>query len=389
MHRRDVLKLGAAALALTQGMPRFLARAATLAAGGRHLVVIQLSGGNDALNTLIPFRDGAYYAARPTLAIPARQVVPVSEALAMHPNLRALAPAFDAGELAWVGGVGYPGASRSHFASMAIWHSADPGRAARDGWLARLLERYGDPLCATSLTPATPPALLGGATPAPAIDDVDAFRPDLDGELLARFERELAEAREGRAAAVAAGMRRTLVSSRRLRRRVEAYRPARPYPGTPLGRDLLQAAALLADGDGPPIVYLTRGGFDTHARQRRAHDDLMLELGDALAAFRHDLTERGLADRVLVLGFSEFGRRVAENASGGTDHGEGGAMFVLGAGVRGGVHGDPPDLEDLRHGDLKYRQDFRGVYAAVLDGWMGVPSREVLGAAFAGPDLLA
>ena len=387
MNRRDFLKLTALAIALRSGMPNFLARAAALADGERTLVVVQLSGGNDGLNTLVPYSSGAYYAARPTIAIPKREIIPLDEELGMHPNLRQLAALYDDGDLAWIESVGYPNANRSHFASMAIWYTADLG-AAREGWISRIVERVGDPFCATYLGSSLPGALRGGEATLPAIDDLASFRLELPDAVHNGFQAILDLPRNAEAAFIEQSTRKMLLDSKRLQQRAARYRPAVSYPNTSFARKLQEAATLIATGNDERVIYLTLGGFDTHAGQRSQQDRLLSTLAAGLSAFQNDLRAQGLDDKVLILAFSEFGRRVAENGSAGTDHGEGGVMLALGKAVRGGIHGSIPDLENLHRGDLRYQQDFRGVYARALDRWLGVPSREVLGADFEGPDFV-
>lgn len=390
--RRDFLKYSALASLAISGMPGFLARAATQASaagGARTLVVIQLTGGNDGLNTLIPYSNGAYYAARPSIAIPKKDVLTLTPDLGMHPALRPLTKLWDAGQLAWMENVGYPNPNRSHFASMAIWHTADPTQAHADGWIGRVAEKIGDPFCASNLGGTTPQALRADTFSLPSIDSVDRFQVKLPAGLEAAYTAMLNAPRAGEAAYLQQATRQMLSNTQKVQRNVSKYRAGAKYPEGRFAEQLQDAARLVAAGTGQRVLYVSLGGFDTHAGQRAEQDDLLGQLAGGLSAFYADLEAQGLADWVIVMGFSEFGRRVAENASAGTDHGKGSVMFALGRGVKGGIHGDSPDLENLSEGDIRYKQDFRGVYAGALSRWLGLSARDILGDDFAGPGWVA
>lgn len=384
MQRRDFLKLSALAISLTSGMPGFLARAAARAGGDKTLVVIQLTGGNDGLNTLVPYGNGAYYAARPTIAVAKRDVLTLTPDLGMHPALKPLAKLWDAGELAWIENVGYPNPNRSHFASMAIWHTADPTQAGSEGWIGRVAERIGDPFCASNIGTTTPLALMARNFVLPSIDDLDNYQVKLPQGTEGAFESMLGLPRTGERAFVGQATRQMLANTAKVQGGLGKYRSGAPYPQDKFAKSLQDIARLIASGSGQRVLYTSLGSFDSHAGQRAEQDGLLGVLAGALAAFRADLEAQGLADKVVVMGFSEFGRRVAENDSAGTDHGQGSVMFALGKSVKGGVHGDSPDLEDLSLGDVKYKQDFRGVYAGALDSWLNLPSQEILGGKFTG-----
>ena len=388
MQRRDFLKLSALAISLTSGMPGFLARAAARAGGDKTLVVVQLTGGNDGLNTLVPYGNGAYYAARPTIAVAKQDVLTLTPDLGMHPALRPLTKLWDAGELAWIENVGYPNPNRSHFASMAIWHTADPSQAEREGWIGRVAEQIGDPFCASNIGTTTPLALMARNFVLPSIDDLDRYQVKLPQGTGDAFERMLGLPRDGERAFVQQATRQMLANTAKVQSNLGKYKPGAPYPDDKFAASLRDIARLIASGSGQRVLYTSLGSFDSHAGQRAEQDGLLGVLAGALAAFRADLEAQGLADKVVVMGFSEFGRRVAENDSAGTDHGQGSVMFALGKGVKGGVHGDSPDLEDLSLGDVKYKQDFRGVYAGALDTWLNLPSQEILGGKFGGPQWL-
>ena len=385
MDRREFLKLSALAISLTSGMPGFLARAAARAGGDKVLVVIQLTGGNDGLNTLIPYSNGAYYAARPGIAIPKQGVLNLTPDLGMHPSLKPLMPLWDGGHFAWLENVGYPNPNRSHFASMAIWHTADPAQAEKDGWIGRIAEKIGDPFCASNFGTTTPQALIGPDFVAPSIDSLDTFQLKLPQGTQDAFTHMMGVPRTGEVAYLQRATKQMLANTARVQKNIGRYKAGAKYPEGKFAGQLKDIARLIAAGTGQRILYTSLGNFDTHAGQRTNQDRLLAELASGLVAFQADLEAQGLADKVVVMGFSEFGRRVAENGSGGTDHGEGSVMFALGQHVKGGVHGDSPDLEKLNQGDIVYKQDFRGVYATALQGWLGLDPKEILGGDFKGP----
>lgn len=383
--------------------------AAKLAGAGpvadRVLVVVQLSGGNDGLNTVVPFRDPLYFRHRPSIAVDPARVHRLDDRLALHPAMGDAAKLFEAGRLTVVQGVGYPDPSRSHFVSMDIWHTARPGNKPdrTDGWLGRTLAA--DParregrlsgLCIGERE--LPPALAGQRVQVPAVEDLAGFRLKLTGgddterRRRAALLRDLARSPDAAAGGppasgdpaalaewVRATMHSTYVSAESL-----AEAAARPgartkWPTDSLGRNLRQISQVIAAGFGARVYYCTLGGFDTHAKQVPAHASLLGRVSAALAAFDEDLTVQGRRRDVLVMVFSEFGRRVGQNASHGTDHGTAGPMFLLRAGGKGLV-GAAPDLERLIDGgDLRHGIDFRSVYAAVLERWFGIPATTVLG----------
>lgn len=383
--RRDFLKLSTLAITLTSGMPQFLARAAAQALGDKTLVVIQLTGGNDGLNTLVPFTNGAYYANRPNIAISKQDVLPISQNLGMHPNLKPLMSLWDSGKLAFMESVGYPNPDRSHFKSMAIWHSADVSGASKEGWIGRIAETIGDPFCATYLGSVAPAALRTQDLVLPSISSLERFQLKLPKGTESAFEAMMSLPRQGEAAFLATATKHMMVNTQNVQKNLKKYKAGSRYPEHAFAEKLKSIAQLIAAGVGQKILYTELGSFDTHAGQRADQDRLLGELATGLEAFTLDLEVQGLSDRVMVLAFSEFGRRVAENDSGGTDHGQGGVMFALGGGIKGGIYGDSPDLERLDQGDLIYKQDFRGVYGRILDRWLNIPAAGILGGRFEGP----
>lgn len=378
------LHLGVAAPVLANlGWPG--ARGARPADGARALVVLQLTGGNDGLNTLVPHRQDAYYRLRPSLGQARASLLALDDDHGLHPALMPLREAAEAGRLAAVHGVGYPHPDRSHFRSMEIWHTADPEHPPGEtGWLGRMADQLAaqDPGTLAALCIGNgdlPLALRARDTFAPSVVDPDAFRLSESSRPIARERARLLELDGG--SDELAFLRRAAATSYEAARRVSELAEGDAsvdYPGTALGRKLRLIARLLAGGFDARLFHLELGGFDTHARQARLHAGLLGQLGDALAAFDADLTLHGLADSVTTLVFSEFGRRAEENGSKGTDHGAGAPVLLVGGRVKGGTHGTPPDLERLEDGDVPATSDLRALYATLEADWMGLePSSRV------------
>jgi uncharacterized protein (DUF1501 family) len=406
--RREFLRLGlggSTLLACGATVPTFLAHSArTLADGparpaGRVLVVLQLDGGNDGLNTVVPHRDDAYRRARPRVALPAQGLHRLNDDLGMHPALVGFNRLHENRQLAVVQSVGYPNPNRSHFEDMAIWHTArlDPNRAT-PGWLARCLDRRADPPGGD--TPALhisesllPQALHGSQRHVPSLASLEQFRrrlgiPESAGAAEQRTALDrLGSGQRGEPGSLLQFVERssmiTYTSSARLEGVLRGRQAATGYPEFfGLARRLKLVAQLIKAGLGTSMYYTQIGGFDTHANQLGAHANLLREVGDSVRAFFEDLQRAGQADRVLLLAFTEFGRRLRENASAGTDHGTATPVFLVGPRVRPGVHGPNPNLTDLVDGDPRHAIDFRRVYATVLDQWLDCPSQAVLGARY-------
>ncbi|WP_027881414.1 DUF1501 domain-containing protein [Meiothermus rufus] len=384
MDRRDFIKRSLLALALGQGAPSLLSKTALAAqAKDKVLLVVNLFGGNDQLNTLVPYRNELYYRLRPNIAIKREEILDLGfngQQLGLHPALRPLMSMWEQGDLALIPQVGYPNPNRSHFISTSIWHTADPSRKEKTGWLGRWGDLQEDPFCDTFLGGASPQALVGDKRTAPAIQSIDAFSIRLPRSFEQALAQEIRQPRRGPAEEV----RQAMLALRSALDRVGALRAVRnqaQYPDNAFGKSMADIARMIAGGLGSSVYYTTLGGWDTHAGQPPRQAELLGYLAQALAAFRADMKAIGRDRDVMLLVFSEFGRQVAENASFGTDHGEGGLMLVLGGGVKGGVYGDEPNLEDLELNALKYQTDFRNVYAAALE-WIAADPKVVLGDTF-------
>lgn len=429
--RREFLKSGLVLASAAASVPSFInssALAMSRAAMGltsipgvpedHILVVVQLSGGNDGLNTVIPFGMGDYYKARPNIGIPEKDVLKLSGAdgIGLHPQLAPLHDLYDDGILAVVQGVGYPNPNRSHFKSMDIWQTADLG-ATGDGWLGRYFDaeccgygkgESGTPEATSADTKPQaggPPGIAVGRT-APlamegrkikpvAFESAELFKwsgADIHKTLRAPYEalnnRTQGEGPAARKGSNAEFLLRTALDaqvSSDLIRKAVAKKPQTAFPNSEIGRQLGMVASMIRAGLKTRVYYVTHGSFDTHSAQGGAqgrHGQLLNQFAQAAKAFYTDLKAQGNDGRVLTMSFSEFGRRVAQNRSQGTDHGTAAPMFVMGPMVKKGVIGDHPSLRDLDEGDLKYKLDFRGVYAGILEGWLKADSKAILEGSF-------
>jgi uncharacterized protein (DUF1501 family) len=388
---------GSSLVALGSVVPQFVAQTARAAAPGKDniLVVVEMTGGNDGLNTVIPYADDLYHKFRPTLRQTKDVVVRLNDEVGLHSGMQGLRAMWDEGRLAVVQGVGYPNPDRSHFEAMDIWQSADPKRATSTGWLARTSHEMDNK---TGGVPTVhvgsnklPLALTGSAGGgAVSIGDQNSFRLEMGtgnaGQLKVRrklIEEVSAPAGKSEGDDLLSFVQRrqvqTLTAVENLRELLEGPNALRRQGFYALTQKMNLVAGLIAKGFGTRIFYVSIEGFDTHAGQAPTHNNLLSELADGINSFFRTLKESGDADRVRLMTFSEFGRRVQENGSKGTDHGAASCLFVAGPSVKGGVVGKHPSLADLDAGDLKYHTDFRRIYATLLDTWMGCESKSVLG----------
>lgn len=422
--RRLFLQKGLALLAVTPTIPTFLDQTmmALAAPGdvartqrpsgkdGKILVIVQLSGGNDGLNTIVPYADDAYRRARPAIGLTGEEVLKINDYIGMHPNLAPLKKLYDDGMMSVIQGVGYPNPNRSHFRSMDIWHSAEPHKEiTRNGWLGRYFDATcngSDPHVGVSMGGSLPLAMQGDRITPLSFDRPENYRyngPDKD-EYLRINKAEgggiamppttkptIITPAKKKVEPVTAGsqldfLHRTAmdaqVSSDDILRMTRNHQPAAQYPGVEFGNGLRTIAAMIGGGLSTRVYYVSLGGFDTHASQRGRHDQLMQQFAQGVSAFWADMRRQENEERVLMMSFSEFGRRVEQNASQGTDHGAAAPMFVFGRRVKPGLFGRHPSLTDLDQGDLKFNTDFRSVYATVLQEWLETPSKPILGQQF-------
>lgn len=369
MNRRDFLIAGAAGFA--SALLPFGAASAARSADRRLLLLIELKGGNDGLNTIVPWRDRHYQLLRPNLALAAEQVIPLSESLGLNRAMASLEPVWRDEELGLVLGVGYPDPNRSHFRSVEIWETAsDADEVLSEGWLKAALPRRPEAL--------TDGVVLGSGGMGPLLGLGRALVMS-DPSRFARQARGLAAAggqRRNPALAHVLGVRQELVASRDALQRGGAKTVSSvDFPGGKFGRSLRHAVGLFSRPDGPTVIKVSHGSFDTHARQRATQDRLLKALADGLSAFRKAMREQGLWDQVLVMTYSEFGRRARENGSQGTDHGTAAPHLVMGGRVRGGFYGEQPGLDHLDNDDLRHTVDFRDLYATVETDWWSWPSK--------------
>jgi uncharacterized protein (DUF1501 family) len=361
-----------------------------------------MAGGNDGLNTVVPFTDPLYKQMRPTLALAETKVLPLDTRLGLHPNLAPLKALWDEGHLAIIEGVGYPNQSLSHFQAMDIWQTLDLNGTGSQGWLgqlvAGLVDKDGHPFKVLDIGVQTPLALSAIKAQVPSVTSVQNYRvapdpadPD-DGNARLRALMKLYDSYPS-TSPYAALLDTTALNAqegaRQLHEANSLYHSTIAYPKDAFAQGLKVLAEAIVQELGLRVGYVTLGGFDTHANQQRTHDALMAQLANGLASFYADLVQHGKADNVVVMTWSEFGRRVEENGSLGTDHGTAAPMFIVGNAVNHGTFGEPPSLSKLDTvGNLKYTVDFRSVYATVLDRWMGASSKDVLGGSFAAQNFL-
>ena len=401
MNRREFLELSGGLIAMGASAPRFVSQTAhalaregisfDAAQGSPILVVVQLAGGNDGLNAVVPYQDDLYYRVRPSLAVPSGEVLPLSGELGLHPSLAGFRDQFDAGRLRVLQNVGYPNPNRSHFRSMEIWESGDPDDAApRTGWLGRYLDANCSGCDAPALTLASPlpQSLWSDHVPVPGLTDLGRLtRYGPRGpEGHRRLETLKRLYQVGQALPIDEAVRsrgfNALSAAELIREFLGGYESSVEYPNSGLARRLRNVARLIAGGMESHIYFVTHGGFDTHSNQGGLHANLLGQLADAVAAFSQDLEAMGRAEQVLILTFSEFGRRIAENGSRGTDHGAAAPMFLIGNKIKGGIEGAPPLLADDVRADVEFGLDFRRVYAAVIREWLGADPTPVVGAGY-------
>ncbi|MCE2501679.1 MAG: DUF1501 domain-containing protein [Dehalococcoidia bacterium] len=366
------------------------------------LVVIQLTGGNDYLNTVIPYGDGRYHDNRPTVGIPADQVLPIDDQYGLNPALPEIKSLYDAGKVAVVNGIGYPTPNRSHFRSMDIWHTCEPEKVGTEGWLGRVIRDI-DPNAENVLTGVNfgrglPRAMALTGVPVASVAVLETYGV-LTG-IVNEPERSQALDIFARMYSPTVGLGATmdylgqtgldaLKGADILKAAPDMYTSTVEYADTGIARNLQGIAKVLTANLGTRVFYTQQGGYDTHASEADVHPRLLGDLSRAVSDFYADLREHDAADNVVMFAFTEFGRRVKDNGSG-TDHGSGGVAFAIGDPVRGGMYGAYPSLAegDLVEGDLAFNTDFRGVYGALVEQWLGLDAKPVVGGSFEQPEFV-
>jgi len=423
MHtRRTFLSRGLTVLSAAATMPLFLQRTVSalnnphdlpltqtaMGQGEQILVVIQMSGGNDGLATVAPIDNDDYRRARSTIALTQNLLsLGKNSGIALHSDLVSFKEMYDAGQMAVIQGVGYPNPNRSHFRSMEIWQTADPTHPPKDGWLGRYFDAQcngadpksvPDPKAAVNIGSSAPLALQGNKFAAVSFQNPQSYQwfagnKNIDKRMRETFN-EVNDLKVHGGEATKTGnptldfLERTALdaqlSSDEILAVTTRYKGGVSYPATPLGQQLQMVAQMIAGGLKTRVYYVSMGGFDTHSNEKLQHDRLMQTMSSGVGAFMKDLKSQGNDKHVMVMTFSEFGRRVTENASHGTDHGTAAPMFVFGTPVKGGVYGAHPSLRpgDLDQGDLKFHTDFRSVYATILNNWLKADSDKILGGNF-------
>ena len=358
------------------------------------LVVVQMAGGNDGLNTVVPWSDDAYHRVRPAIGIPAGQVLKLDGRIGFNPALKGLNELYQRGKVALVQGVGYPNPNRSHFEATQIWETASPDRPQQYGWLGRYLDKRfssgAKPASlfeAVSLGDMLPAALVASHVEVPAIGALGAFGYNTGRDLASKQSAGVLYdgAKAGQSpylAMIAETARDAYHGGDVLRAQTAAFTNKATYASNGFAQQLALAAKLIGSSAGSKIVFVSIGSFDTHAAQRAQQDRLLGYLGDGLLSFYTDLAAHGLDRNVLTLTFSEFGRRVTQNASNGTDHGTAMPVFLVGGAVKGGIYGEHPSLTNLDQGDLPFATDFRSVYATVIERWLGRDPSDIISGAY-------
>jgi uncharacterized protein (DUF1501 family) len=396
---------------------------------GPILVLIQLAGGNDGLNAVVPYTNDYYHNARPVIGIKGDSVLTLNDTLGLNPVMTGFKDLFDAGHLSVVSGVGYPNPNRSHFRSTEIWQTAsDEDKYLTDGWLGRYFDNACqgcDPTIAVNIGPRLPQAFASHSPTGVSLENPDSYRfigagPNDDETLAYRSMYAPADdplpdlggsgggANSGGSVSMVSGtvmlqngqsaldfLERTSMDAQVSSDKIRAITSKAPmrsnYPRSGLANNLQLVSRLIAGGLPSRIFYVSQGGYDTHTNQRGSQDARLRELSEAVKAFTDDLASFGAFDRVLIMTFSEFGRRVQENASGGTDHGAAAPMFLVGSKIKSGLLGAEPSLDpkDLKDGDIQFNTDFRSVYATLLQDWLKTNPLPILGRAFPTLPLLA
>ncbi|TXF89802.1 DUF1501 domain-containing protein [Neolewinella aurantiaca] len=391
MNRRSFLQAStlASTAMMTPAFLRSMASAYTTASrSGKILIVLQLSGGNDGLNTVVPYADDIYYQKRPSLAIKANEVIRLNEKQALHPALAPLQNLYDQGELCIVNSVGYPNPDRSHFRSMDIWQTGSP---ASENWSSGWIGRYLDSACvgkppyhALEVNDGLSLAMKGKISNGFAMSDAKRLRQAVDNTRLKNLQ-ATGVSQSGNLGYLYKTLTETTDAAAYLYEQSRVHKATADYPNVAFGKDLKQIAELITADTATQIYYASLSGFDTHAGQKGRQQRLLGQYAQGVAALVSDLKANNLFDDVLIMTFSEFGRRLAQNGSGGTDHGTANNLFLMGGKLKkAGFYNDAPNLSRLQDADLIHQVDFRQCYASIIDDWLEGDSQAVLGQQFAG-----
>ena len=361
----------------------------------KSLVFVQLTGGNDALNTVVPINDEHYYYFRPAVQFQPEELLQLDGKVGLNPNMTAIKGLWDQGKVAIINGIGYPNPNRSHFRSMDIWHTAEPTKVATEGWLGQLtrdLDPQGENvLTAVNFGRGLPRALSAQGVPVASVGDLATYGlyPDIRDEAIRNQTLDMFSQMYGGSGkdAVKEFIQQTgrgvMQGADTLGTAPRNYSSSIEYAGTSIAQSLRDAAQVMFGDIGTRIFYTIQGSYDTHAGEVPVHAKLIGELSNAVGDFWDDVEEHGYENDTAIVIFSEFGRRIKDNGSG-TDHGSGGVAFVIGGGVKGGLYGDFPSLapEDQLEGDMHFNNDFRGAYTTLLEDWMGVDAKPIVNGTF-------
>jgi uncharacterized protein (DUF1501 family) len=358
------------------------------------LVVVQLSGGNDFMNTVIPFTEGIYHDSRPLVGIPEDKVLPITDTLAFHPSAAPFRDLFKDGKMAVIQGIGYENSSRSHFRAMDIWHTCEPDKIATEGWLAKVVREIDpegrNPLTAVSMGRGLPRALAAPGVAATSVGDLDKYGLMSSVQVEEERTKDLDVFKRMYTPAFGSGVvmdylahtgQDVLRGADMLAVAPRQYKSTVEYADNPIAKALRDVARVHTAGLGTRIFYTNHQGYDHHAQEVPGHARLLMELSEAIADFRADLREHDADDEVVILVFTEFGRRIKDNGSG-TDHGSGGGAFLIGEYVKGGLYSEYPSLAtaDWLYGeDMRHTIDFRSIYSTLLQQWMGLDPNEIVG----------
>lgn len=398
MKRRTFLKnttMASTALMVPSFLHSFNFNSPYRSRTGKILVIVQLSGGNDGLNTVVPYENDIYYRSRPNIKIEKDKVLKLNDQLGFNPAMAGMRDLYDEGLLSIVNNVGYPNPDRSHFRSMDIWHTAsNSDEYLSYGWLGRYLdsncEGCTDPYHAMEVDDSLSLVLKGEQRSGFAMSNPNQLLKMTKNRLLKGISQMHHEDHDHEEVAyLYKVLRDTQNSAEYLHDKSKVYKSNVSYPNTPFGKDLKQTAELITADTATQVYYLSLGGFDTHANQQARQERLLKQYADGMKAFVKDLKQNGLLNDTLIMTFSEFGRRVSQNASKGTDHGTANNLYLIGGSLKNpGFFNNGPDLSKLEKGDLIYKVDFRNVYATILKDWLKADAPTVLGQNFKAMNLL-